>query len=266
MVDVVFLATVLRLKGVTPAIFCHNVYPHSAPSLGRALSRLVIRQFKKVFVQSHNEYDLVKSFHPKANCTILNHPPYPSQRPRNSRHYKPSESNGPIKVLFFGFIREYKVIDTLHEAAKQVSDGEFHFHFVGESWSDSLADKIGSASNKHPNISREMSYVSTSFLQSIFDSCDVVVLPYPQSTGSGALATAKGMRVPVIISDCVDPGPEFTEGRDGIIFPAGDSTRLVSALREFRENISDFDQCWSAMDHDKEWGLAATRILDELEL
>ena len=100
------VATVLRLKRVTSAIFCHNVYPHNAPSLEKALSRLVIRQFKKVFVQSRNEYDLVKSFHPKAKCAILSHPPYPSQRPPNTRHYKQSEGNGPIKVLFFGFIRD----------------------------------------------------------------------------------------------------------------------------------------------------------------
>ena len=137
---------------------------------------------------------------------------------------------------------------------------------MGESWSEGLAHKIVSATNKHSNITHELSYVSRSALQSIFDSFDVVVLPYSQSTGSGALATAKGMGVPAIISDCVDPGPEFVTGRDGIIFPAGDSSSLVSALREFRENISDFDQCWSAMDHDKEWGLVAKRILDELEL
>lgn len=260
------IATVLRLKGTPPSIFCHNVYPHNVSSLERALSRLVIRQFKKVFVQSQNEYDLVKSFHPKAKCTILSHPPYPSQRPPNRRHYKQAQGTGPIKVLFFGFIREYKGIDTLLEAAQKVSDKEFHFHFVGESWSDSLADEIVSASNKHSNISHELSYVSRSSLLSIFDSSDVVVLPYSQSTGSGALATAKGMGVPVIISDCIDPGPEFTEGRDGNIFPAGDSQRLVSALQQFRENISDFDQCWTEMDHASEWGLVAKRIVDELEL
>jgi glycosyltransferase involved in cell wall biosynthesis len=260
------IATVLRLKGVTPAIFCHNAYPHNASSLEKALSRLVIRQFKKVFVQSQDEYYLVKSFHPKANLTIINHPPYPRQRPPNRRHYKPSENNGPIKVLFFGFIREYKGIDTLLEAAKKVSDGEFHFHFVGESWSDSLTKKIGSASNKHPNITHELSYVSRSALQSVFDSCDVVVLPNSQSTGSGALATAKGMGVPVIISDRIDPGPEFVEGRDGIIFPVGDSPRLLSALQQFRENISDFDQCWVAIDHDKEWDLIAVKIVEELGL
>ena len=111
---------------------------------------------------------------------------YPSQRPPNRRHYKPSESNGPIKVLLFGFIREYKGVDTLLEAAKKVSDDEFHFHFVGASPSDGLADKIVSASNMHSNISHEMSYLSTSSSQSIFDSCDVVVPPYSQSTGSVA--------------------------------------------------------------------------------
>jgi glycosyltransferase involved in cell wall biosynthesis len=135
---------------------------------------------------------------------------------------------------------------------------------VGESWSDSLADKIGSASIKHPNISHELSYVSSSSIQSIFDLCDVVVLPYSQSTGSGALATAKGMGVPVIISDCIDPGPEFTEGRDGIIFPAGDSPRLVSALQQFSDGISDFNHCWSAVDHEKEWGLLSRKIVDKL--
>ena len=260
------IATILRIKGVTPAIFCHNVYPHNSSSLEKALSRVVIRQFKKVFVQSQKEYDLVKGFHPEGHCTILNHPPYPTQRRPKLRHYKKTETNGPLKVLFFGFIREYKGIDTLLEAAQKVSHDQFHFHFVGESWSDSLSDKIEAASHKHSNITHELSYVKSSSLQSIFDASDVVVLPYSQSTGSGALATAKGMGVPVIISDRTDPGLEFTEGRDGIIFPAGDSPRLVSALQQFRENISDFNQCWRGVDQDTEWGRVATRILHELEL
>ena len=72
------------------------------------------------------------------------------------------------------------------------------------------------------------------------------------------------MCVPVIISDCIDPGPEFTEGRDGIIFPTGDSPRLVSALQQFRENISDFNHCWSAVDHEKEWGSLSRKIVDKL--
>lgn len=260
------IATVLRLKGVAPAIFCHNVYPHYASSLDKALSRFVVRQFQCVFVQSENEFNLVKSFHPTAKCAILNHPPYPSQPSKNHRNQKESPADGPIRVLFFGFIREYKGIDTLLEAAQQVSRDEFHFHFVGEPWSRSLRGKIGSASENHPHISHDMSYVGTSTLPSIFAWCDVVVLPYSQSTGSGALATAKGMGVPVIISDRIDPGPEFSDGRDGIIFPAGDSARLAGALQQFRKNIADFDQCWLATEHDKGWGILAKRILDTMEL
>ena len=259
------IATIFRLKGVTPSIFCHNVYPHNASSLEKVLSRLVIRQFKKVFVQSQNEHDLVKSFHPKAKCTILNHPPYPSPQPKNRRHVNRSELDFPIKVLFFGFIREYKGVETLLEAAQNLSDDEFHFHFVGESWSDRLGNKIVSASNMHSNITHELSYVSHSALQSIFDSCDVVVLPYTQSTGSGALATAKGMGVPVIISDCIDPGPYFVEGRDGLTFRAHNSSSLIDALRKFSARSSNFAQCWPALDQDAEWTLIAGKIVETIE-
>ena len=260
----VVIALVLRLKGITSSLFCHNVYPHNASSMEKALSRLVIRQFKNVFVQSQNQYELVTSFHPSAKCTILNHPPYPGRQPKNHQKDKGSEAKSPIRVLFFGFIREYKGIDTLLEAAQKVSHDEFHFHFVGESWSDSLADKIVSASNKHSNITHKLSYVSSSSLQSIFDASDVVVLPYTQATGSGALATAKGMGVPVLMSDCIDPGPEFTEGSDGIIFPAGDFPGLVDALRRFRDTAPDFNKCWSGVDYDKEWGLMTERLIARL--
>ena len=265
-VHTLVVALIAKSKGVRTAIFCHNVYPHNGSALGRALSRFVVRRFAHVFVQSQSEFELLKSFYPKARCRILSHPTYPSRREQATKLDRRDWTSGPIRVLFFGFLREYKGIDTLLAASRLVNPEKFHFHFAGEPWSRTLENRIDAAAQKYPNISCDLSYHSELRMLETFDSCDVVVLPYSQSTGSGALATAKGMGVPVIISDRIDPGPEFVEGRDGIIFPVGDSPRLLSALQHFRENISDFDQCWVAMDHDKEWGLIAVKIVEELGL
>jgi len=46
----------------------------------------------------------------------------------------------------------------------------------------------------------------------------------------------------------------------------GDSRLPLDALRKFRDNISDFNRCWSAVDHEKGRSLLAKRVADRLDL
>ena len=258
------LAIIMKAKGVPVALFCHDVYPHDGRSWERALSRFTIRQFTSIFVQTEAEFGLIRSFHPKSVCTILSHPAYPSPRPSVLGNSKPPESSDPLKVLFFGYIREYKGIETLLTAAAQVSSEKFHFHFVGKARDRDVAESIRTASQRQQNITYDLSYVSQSSLAKIFDASDLVVLPYSKATGSGVLAMTKGMRVPVIISDSVDPGSAFVPGRDGQIFTSGDSAHLASSLEEFRTNREDFENCWADVKPDDEWSAMARKLIDNL--
>jgi glycosyltransferase involved in cell wall biosynthesis len=258
------IAIIMKAKGVPVALFCHDVYPKNARSWERAISRFTIRQFPNIFVQTEAELRLIRSFHPKSVCTILSHPAYPSPRPSVAGNSKQTESSDPLRVLFFGYIREYKGIETLLTAAAQVSSEKFHFHFVGEARDGNVAESIRTASQRQQNITYDLSYVSQSSLAKIFNSSDLLVLPYFKATGSGVLAMAKGMRVPVIISDSVDPGSAFVPGRDGQIFTSGDPTHLASSLEKFRTNRQDFEKSWADVKPDDEWSAMARKLIDNL--
>jgi glycosyltransferase involved in cell wall biosynthesis len=164
-------------------------------------------------------------------------------------------------VLFFGFIRDYKGIETLLEASEKVSRDKFHFHFVGEPWSRNLEMRILSAAEKHQNITQNLSYVSHEKLLQTFASTDILVLPYLKATGSGALATAKGMGAPVIISNAIHPGADFVTGRDGLTFPSGDSAGLASSLEYFRDNRREFVDCWLDLDLSREWSEVSKKLI-----
>ena len=265
-IHMIFVAFISRAKGINTSIFCHNVYPHNGSAVGRALSRLVVRLFSNVFVQSQSEFELVKSFYPEANCTIVAHPTYPIERMQRAELLNRNRQGEPIKVLFFGLIREYKGIDTLLEAIRLINPEQFLFHFAGEPWSRSLEINIIEAKQRSLNISCDLSYHSELRMIETFDSSDVLVLPYSKASGSGALASAKGMGIPVIMSDSIEAGSDFVAGRDGLVFRAGDANHLALQLDVFRRNRTHFDNCWQTVDHDKEWELLAKKISGELGL
>ena len=263
-IQTLVLVSILKLKGITPAVICHNVVPHNSSRIEAAVSRFLIRKFDIVFVQSQSEFDSVKSLHLTAKCVIVNHPPYPTEHSIGKNRSRRVAKNSPVKVLFFGFIRDYKGIETLLKATERVNKGDFEFNFVGEPWSKNLEEKIRFYSWKNSQITHTLSYVDESIMVKIFDSSDVLVLPYSKATGSGALAIAKGLKIPVVISDSIYPGKEFEEGRDGLIFSSEESASLARTLISFRENQENFINCWAHIDHKAEWESVATKVISAM--
>ena len=191
---------------------------------------------------STHDAEIIKSTYPAAMNLpheVIVHGPFSSlvevkDEAPSRRKLKPSE---PVKLLFFGVIREYKGVDVLLEAYRQIlKNGEkVELTIVGEPWGSdakTLVEKI--RKNKWGEVKLVDRYVEDSEIPYLIADHDVLVLPYRRSSASGPLALAMAAGIPVITTD-ITALTEATEGYSGAVHvPVGSSDDIVDAVKNIR--------------------------------
>ena len=254
----------LKFRGIKSGVFCHNVFPHNANKFEQNLAKFVLRRFKLLYVQTAEEHDLLKSFHPSAKVEIVSQPAYPVTQSTQLKTRPKGKLFERVKVLFFGFVRDYKGVDVFLNSAVSLPENLFEFHVAGEVWDDAIGDEIQALCQLQGNLTSNLEFVGEETMVHLFSTYDVLVLPYKKATGSAVLSKAKGFGMPAIISTAVDPGIGFVAGRDGLIFDAMDKDGLNNALLSFSDTMSDFSSCWTRDDGIYTWGDLATLIGNRL--
>jgi len=106
----------------------------------------------------------------------------------------PAESgDGPPRILFFGAIKPYKGVDLLVDAALALAarGRDFRLTVAGRPFLDMepLLDRIRTAGAER-HFAFELDYVPDERLDALLRQADIVVFPYREIDGSGALALA----------------------------------------------------------------------------
>jgi len=81
-------------------------------------------------------------------------------------------------------------------------------------------------------------YISPADTSTLFQSAEVVALPYKDATQSGVLASAFGNRRPVVASATGGIPDVVTDGVNGLLVPPGDATALADALERVLTSTS----------------------------
>jgi glycosyltransferase involved in cell wall biosynthesis len=144
-------------------------------------------------------------------------------------------------VLFFGYVRRYKGLDTLLEAwpAVSASRPKARLLVAGEFYEDAspyreLAVRAGGA----PSVRLLERYLPDDEVEAVFKAADVVVLPYRSATQSGVTAVAVALGVPVITTDVGGLAETVAEGETGMIVPPVDPSALARAIvRYFADGL-----------------------------
>lgn len=135
-------------------------------------------------------------------------------------------------VLFFGTARSYKGLNMLLEAFLRARSLRHDLWLVVAGLQDTAMSAI---TDSQMTVHRH--YISSDFVWAYHLAADIAVFPYQRVSQSGALITAMGFCLPVIVTD-VGGLPE-TLGGNGWVVPHDSAVALSHALLEA---VSDVDR------------------------
>lgn len=238
-----------RLLGRIPVLFtCHNVFPHERFPMDRLLTKWVLRQGDGFIVQSGmDEADLL-SIKPQARHVVTPHPTYNAFKMQNmsrqtARELLHVEEQTPM-LLFFGFVREYKGLQYLLDAMKQLREyrSDIRLWVVGDFGEDKGQYLNRIAQNGIGEcVQLVEGYIPDQEVEKYFAASDLVVLPYVSATQSGIVQIAYGFEKPVVVTK-VGGLPDVVEDRrTGYVVPERDPQAIASAVKAFYEDAGRTD-------------------------
>jgi glycosyltransferase involved in cell wall biosynthesis len=131
-------------------------------------------------------------------------------------------------LLFFGLIREYKGLDVLVRALRDVPDARL---VVAGDPVDPLEPvrELARELGVEERIEWRPGFVADEQVPRLFERAAAVVLPYRRLDSSGVLATAIGYGRPVVVTDVGALGEQVREFGAGKVVPPGDAGALAEA-------------------------------------
>jgi len=210
---------------------CINVFEHEQSYFKNFLTRLVLRGADAIVVHSELEKSQILEFNARARVKV--HP-----LPLFSYDVKPREvRNSHLNLLFFGFVRPYKGLDTLLKAVGILKHRDITLRIAGEFWHDKdeylqLIQGLG-ISGKVEIMDR---YIPEEEMSRCFSEADIVVLPYKRSITSGIIATAYGYGKPVLATRVGGFHEVVQDGYTGRLVPPDDPEALADGITWFSQH------------------------------
>ncbi len=210
---------------------CHNVHGHEATSIDDWVTHFVLRNAHACIVHSTEDERLLRLMCKDVQIYKTAHPNYRGFVVHQKSPYR--FTSRPIKrLLFFGYVRQYKGLMYLLEALPEVlSKQEVQLFIVGEFWKDKTEylRKI-----EHLGIQNHVviidRYVPNEDIPMYFESADVVVQPYISGTGSGVVQMAFAFNTPVVATTVGDLKEVISHGKTGFLVPPKNPQALAQAI------------------------------------
>ena len=231
-------------KRTVRIFLCHNVSPHEATPLDRALTAYGLGGADAFLVHARSEEEKLRRLVGGRPIRVHPHPSYEifsDRAPSREEARAALDLDGRV-LLFFGYVRPYKGLADLLSALKLTRpDAWDRALVVGEFYEPLERYK---ALLEDPRIKERVRvvnrYVANEEVARYFAAADVVALPYREATGSGIVQIAFGAGVPVIATRTGGLEDVVEEGVSGLLVPPGDPPSLARAIERF------FDDAMSA--------------------
>jgi glycosyltransferase involved in cell wall biosynthesis len=245
-----------RLLMVNVIFTAHNVLPHDESEKtvqGMRFAFKSIYAFCKALIthSEENKKELIGDFNVKASkIFVIPHGNYLfhtdgyAELTKNLAREKLGLSSESKVVLCFGAIREYKGLQYLIPAFKDVVDKleEARLIIVGPSKQQNLIIRYKELI-KELDLEQVIKfiprYIPLNEIGIYFKASDLVVFPYLHTYGSGALHTAFAFSKPVIVSDIAVFREMVKEGQNGYIIPPQDIQVLAEKITRCLSMRSD---------------------------
>ncbi|NCQ35865.1 glycosyltransferase [bacterium] len=243
----------LRAKGVRVVYLLDNVIPHEKYPLGQFLTRKALGTGHGFIAQSGQVRADLFSVLPDTDPQAVRDVPHPVYdfgapgRPRKTRQEARRDLGlDPDRrvVLFFGFIKPYKGVVHLIDAAGPLRaefGDELQVLIVGDIYGgrQPYLDRIAASAGKDI-VTLVEGFVPDETVEDYFVAADLVVLPYVSATQSGIVQIAYHYDRPVVTTRVGGLPEVVREGETGFLVPPEDSGALADAItRFFREDKAD---------------------------
>lgn len=218
-----------------------NVIPHEKRTGDIALTKYFLNQTDAFVVMSDTVRDDLLSLKPDAKFINHIHPLYNHFGSKVEQKIARDKLNLPFDkkiLLFFGFIRDYKGLDILLEAMRELSD-DYHLLIAGEVYGsfdkyDKLIQKFG-IENK---VTKHVRYISDSEVPLCFSAADACILPYRSATQSGITAIAYHFDTPMIATNVGSLKEMIEPNQTGYLVERPEYELIGNAVREvFSSNL-----------------------------
>jgi glycosyltransferase involved in cell wall biosynthesis len=234
------VARLVRRRGRHPACFlCHNVIPHESLPLDRLLLRYVFSAGAAFITHSQEDARRLQELQPGANIYVNPHPTYEVFAAGELRPTEAAKAAlglaGKRVLLYFGFVRDYKGLDYLLEAMRQLEPEQgYHLVVVGEFYVE--RDKYQAdleALTSRRQLTLVDHYIPNQEVALYFSAADLVMVPYLSATQSGIVQIAYGFLKPVVATTVGGLPEVVTDGETGYLVPPADSAAIAAAVRKY---------------------------------
>ena len=240
------ISRIVKKNGKTKILaICHNIIPHEKKPGDLALTKFFFSSVDYFILLANSVKDDLLNIVQKAKYSVLFHPVYSNfgsaVTKKEAKEYLKIEDKNLL--LFFGFIRDYKGLDVLLEAAA-ILKAKFKFKLIiaGEFYSNEerylkLIDEL----QLQDYILLYNDFIPQDEVKYYFSACDVVVLPYKSATQSGIVQIANNFCKPMISTDVGGLGEVIKDGKTGYLVEKKNPKKLADAIFKYYEENNEKD-------------------------
>jgi glycosyltransferase involved in cell wall biosynthesis len=228
----------LRKRGTRVALVCDNLVPHEHRPLDGTLTRWMLRNSDGYLVMSDQVERDLDRLKPGATRRRVHHPLYAQfDRGRYTRDSARAalDLSGDV-VLFFGYVRGYKGLDTLLSAWPAVRARRPATLVVAGEFYEDQAPYRRLAHSAGDSVRLLARYIADAEVEALFKAADVVVLPYRSATQSGVTHVAYALGIPVITTNVGGLAETVVPGETGLVVPPEDPAALAEAIARYFED------------------------------
>jgi glycosyltransferase involved in cell wall biosynthesis len=233
-----FCAIRKGLKTTKTAVLVHNFQSHEKWFLGNWLRRRFFRSADMLISLSDFVNAQLRTAFPDKQMIAGFHPVYDDL---NQNRYTPATAKKELQVtdkkvlLFFGYIKAYKGVETLISAFNFLPNNQnYHLFIVGEVYGD---EKEYLELIKKYHLEKQVTFlnkfVTEPEIELFFKAADALVLPYQQASQSGVLQIATLFDLGVVVTP-VGGLPELVKQFQlGVVSEATSAEALAKGIENF---------------------------------
>jgi glycosyltransferase involved in cell wall biosynthesis len=245
--------------GKEVVFLCHNSVDHESARWKQLVSSIALSCADRFVVHTQADRQNLEMNY-KVPVQVHPHPIFESYpQPDGALPRRAS-----LELLFFGFVRPYKGLDTLLKAMKALREVDVFLSIVGEFWQyESEARRYVYENDLTNRIEFVARYVPDEEAAAYFDRCDLVVLPYHSATGSGVISLAYHYNRPVLGTRTGGLPDVIVDGQTGLLVEPSSSEALAAAIMAVADGRIQFNrQAIEAIKSRLSWAGLAREVLE----
>lgn len=213
-----------------------NLIPHEKRIVDQFFNTFFLNQLDGAIVMSAQVYNDAKKKIPDNKICLLQHPLYNhfgEKIDKQIARHKLKIFADKKTILFFGFIRDYKGLDLLIDAFRNLGD-DYQLLIAGEVYGsfDTYQHQINQLPNKD-QVFVWNQYISDSMVPLLFSASDVCILPYRSATQSGISAIAEFYELPQIVTRVGGLHETIVPNKTGVVVEEANSHLIGQAISNF---------------------------------